>query len=78
MRLTSLSATGYRSLRSIRLDIGQLALFVGENGVGKSNLYRAIQLIRASAEGTLPTSSHARAACNRRCGPGNAGLARCA
>ncbi len=30
MRLTSLSATGYRSLRSIRLDIGQLALFVGE------------------------------------------------
>ncbi len=53
MRLTSLSATGYRSLRSIRLDIGRLALFVGENGVGKSNLYRAMQLIKASAEGTL-------------------------
>jgi predicted ATPase len=53
MRLTSLSATGYRSLRSIRLDIGPLALFVGENGVGKSNLYRAMQLIKASAEGTL-------------------------
>lgn len=53
MRLTSLFATGYRSLRSIRLDIGQLALFVGENGVGKSNLYRSMQLIKASAEGTL-------------------------
>lgn len=53
MRLTSLLAAGYRSLRSIRLDIGQLALFVGENGVGKSNLYRAMQLIKASAEGTL-------------------------
>ncbi|WP_271897530.1 AAA family ATPase [Candidatus Phyllobacterium onerii] len=53
MRLTSLSATGYRSLRSIRLDIGPLALFVGENGVGKSNLYRAMQLVKASAEGTL-------------------------
>lgn len=53
MRLTSLAATGYRSLRSIRLDIGRLALFVGENGVGKSNLYRAMQLIKASAEGTL-------------------------
>jgi predicted ATPase len=53
VRLTSLFATGYRSLRSIRLDIGQLALFVGENGVGKSNLYRAMQLIKASAEGTL-------------------------
>ncbi|MCX8569055.1 AAA family ATPase [Aminobacter sp. MET-1] len=53
MRLTSFSAAGYRSLRSIRLDIGQVAVFVGENGVGKSNLYRALQLIKASAEGTL-------------------------
>ncbi|MDR7221347.1 AAA family ATPase [Aminobacter aminovorans] len=53
MRLTSFSASGYRSLRSIRLDIGQASVFVGENGVGKSNLYRALQLIKASAEGTL-------------------------
>jgi predicted ATPase len=53
VRLTSLAAIGYRSLRSIRLDIGRLALFAGENGVGKSNLYRAMQLIKASAEGTL-------------------------
>ncbi|MHC1547529.1 AAA family ATPase [Phyllobacterium sp. K27] len=53
MRLTSLFATGYRSLRSIRLDIGQLALFVGENGVGKSNLYRSMQLIKSAAEGSL-------------------------
>jgi len=53
MRLTSFSAAGYRSLRSIRLDIGQVSIFVGENGVGKSNLYRALQLIKASAEGTL-------------------------
>ncbi|MEP7452464.1 AAA family ATPase [Phyllobacterium sp. SB3] len=53
MRLTSLFATGYRSLRSIRLDMGQLALFVGENGVGKSNLYRSMQLIKAAAGGTL-------------------------
>ncbi|MBB6465534.1 putative ATPase [Aminobacter lissarensis] len=53
MRLTSFSAAGYRSLRSIRLDIGQVSVFVGENGVGKSNLYRALQLIKASAEGKL-------------------------
>lgn len=53
MRLASLSATGYRSLRSIRLDIGKLALFAGENGVGKSNLYRAMQMVKAAAEGTL-------------------------
>lgn len=53
MRLISFSAAGYRSLRSIRLDIGQASVFVGENGVGKSNLYRALQLIKASAEGSL-------------------------
>lgn len=53
MRLISLFTAGYRSLMSIRLDIGQVGLFVGENGVGKSNLYRALQLIKASAEGTL-------------------------
>lgn len=53
MRLTSFSAAGYRSLRAIRLDIGQVSVFVGENGVGKSNLYRSLQLIKASAEGTL-------------------------
>lgn len=53
MRLISFSAAGYRSLRSIRLDIGQASVFVGENGAGKSNLYRALQLIKASAEGSL-------------------------
>lgn len=53
MRLISFSAAGYRSLRQIRLDVGQVSVFVGENGVGKSNLYRALQLIKASAEGRL-------------------------
>ncbi|WP_378947141.1 AAA family ATPase [Mesorhizobium sp. ANAO-SY3R2] len=53
MRLTSFSVSGYRSLKQIRLDLGQVSIFVGENGVGKSNLYRALQLIKASAEGRL-------------------------
>lgn len=53
MRLVSFSASGYRSLKSIRLEIGQVGVFVGENGVGKSNLYRALQLIRSAADGTL-------------------------
>jgi len=53
IRLTALSARGYRSLKSIRLDVGQVGLFVGENGVGKSNLYRALQLVRAAANGSL-------------------------
>lgn len=50
MRLTGLVAEGYRSLKSIRLEFGQVGLFVGENGVGKSNLYRALQLIKAAGQ----------------------------
>lgn len=56
MRLTGFAAEGYRSLKAIRLELGQVGLFVGENGVGKSNLYRAIQLIKAAGEGTLARS----------------------
>ena len=53
MRLRRLQASGYRSLRSIRMDIGDLELFVGDNGVGKSNLYRALFLVHAAATGTF-------------------------
>jgi predicted ATPase len=47
------NAAGYRSLRSIRFPVGQLSVFVGANGAGKTNLYRALQLLQASAAGTL-------------------------
>lgn len=56
MRLTGLVAEGYRSLKSIRLELGQVGLFVGENGVGKSNLYRALQLIKAAGEGGMQSA----------------------
>jgi predicted ATPase len=46
-------AANYRSLRSIRFPTGRLTVFVGANGVGKTNLYRALQLLQASAAGTL-------------------------
>ena len=46
-------AAGYRSLRSIRFPVGRLSVFVGANGVGKTNLYRALQLLQAAAAGTL-------------------------
>lgn len=55
MRLASFSAKGYRSLRSVRFNLGQVTVFVGENGAGKSNLYRALQLIKAAAEGNFST-----------------------
>jgi predicted ATPase len=46
-------ASGYRSLRAIRMPVAGLGVFVGANVVGKTNLYRALQLLQASAAGTL-------------------------
>lgn len=53
IRIKEVAVAGYRSLRSIRFPVGQLTVFVGANGVGKTNLYRALQLIQAAAAGTL-------------------------
>ena len=53
MKIREVSIAGYRSLRAIRFPVGQLTVFVGANGVGKTNLYRALQLLQASAAGTL-------------------------
>ena len=51
--LCEFHAAGYRSLRKIRFPVGRLGVFVGANGVGKTNLYRALQLLQAAAAGTL-------------------------
>ena len=53
MRIAEVSIAGYRSLKAIRFPIGTLTVFVGANGVGKTNLYRALQLLQAAAAGTL-------------------------
>jgi len=53
MRIREVSISGYRSLRAIRFPVGGLTVFVGANGVGKTNLYRALQLLQACAAGTL-------------------------
>ncbi|WP_117195040.1 AAA family ATPase [Rhizobium terrae] len=53
MLLRSMYAQNYRSLRSIRMDLAGVNVFIGENGVGKSNLYRALQLVQAAVQGTL-------------------------
>ena len=53
LRIRDFQAAGYRSLRSIRMPVGQLSVFLGSNGAGKTNLYRALQLLQASAAGTL-------------------------
>jgi predicted ATPase len=47
------SAAGYRSLQRIHYPMSRLDVFVGANGVGKSNLYRGLELLRAAADNTL-------------------------
>jgi predicted ATPase len=51
MGLTDIQITGYRSVRAIRFPVRQLSVLVGANGVGKTNLYRALELVRAAATG---------------------------
>jgi predicted ATPase len=53
MQISEVAVSGYRSLRGIRFPVGQLTVFVGANGVGKTNLYRALQLLQAAAAGSL-------------------------
>ncbi len=48
-----LSARNYRSLRGLRMPVERLSVFIGANGAGKSNLYRALELVQGAAAGTL-------------------------
>ena len=46
-------AKGFRSLRGITYPVSGLDVFVGTNGVGKTNLYRALELIQSAAANRL-------------------------
>ncbi|AUH52192.1 chromosome segregation protein SMC [Chromobacterium sp. ATCC 53434] len=53
MPIHQLSLVGFRSIRKLTLELDALNIVVGANGCGKSNLYKAIQLLHAAAEGRL-------------------------
>ena len=53
MPLSAVTIRGYRSVRGLFLPVEACSVFVGANGVGKTNLYKALGLLRAAAEGTL-------------------------
>jgi predicted ATPase len=48
-----IAVDGYRSLRSVRLPLGQLTVVTGANGTGKSGVYRVLSLLAAAARGDL-------------------------
>lgn len=51
--ISRLAISGYRSVRDLVLELGQLTLITGENGTGKSSLYRSLQLLAQTAQGNL-------------------------
>jgi predicted ATPase len=51
--LTAIRIQGYRSVKRIAFPLGHLSVLTGKNGVGKTNLYRALELLQAAARGTI-------------------------
>ena len=49
--LTTLAIANYRSIRGLVLPLGRLNVVTGANGVGKSNLYKALRLLADTAQG---------------------------
>ncbi|MDN0122780.1 AAA family ATPase [Yersinia aleksiciae] len=43
--ITQLAISGYRSLREVVIELGQLNVITGANSSGKSSLYRVLRLL---------------------------------
>ena len=53
MKIKHLNVKGYRSLKDVNWQPGDLNVVIGQNGTGKSNLLRMMELIAAAAHGKL-------------------------
>jgi predicted ATPase len=51
--ITRVSIAAFKSLEKLTIDLGQLNVFVGANGSGKSNLLEAIGVLSAAADGKV-------------------------
>lgn len=51
MKIDEISISGYRSVHSMTFPLRQLTVLIGKNGVGKTNIYRALELMQSAANG---------------------------
>jgi predicted ATPase len=54
--IRTIAVEGYRSLRDIKLPLGQLNLITGANGSGKSSVYRSLRLLADVAQNQVIAS----------------------
>jgi predicted ATPase len=55
--LLRLHVKGFKNLRDVEIRFGPLTCFVGPNGVGKSNIFDAIQFLRRLADDDIQTAA---------------------
>jgi len=55
--ITRIRIKSFKSLESVVVDLGQVNVFIGANGSGKSNLLEAIGLLGAAASGRVDDES---------------------
>ena len=53
MKIRELYIEGFRSLKNVAWEPGDLNVLIGPNGSGKSNLLRALEMISVSSQGGL-------------------------
>ncbi|MBZ5523822.1 MAG: AAA family ATPase [Acidobacteriia bacterium] len=51
MAIREIHVAGYRSIRNVRLKLGQINVLTGPNATGKSNLYKSVFLLAKAAAG---------------------------
>ena len=54
--IRTIAVEGYRSLRDLKLPLGQLNLITGANGSGKSSVYRSLRLLADVAQNQVVAS----------------------
>jgi predicted ATPase len=56
MAINELNIVGYRSIAEMNLRLNRVNIITGQNGCGKSNLYKAVHLLAQAAKGQLTQS----------------------